>query len=300
MTEPVDPAAGIVTTVVIIIVLLAPLLITGAILLIVFATRRKEAARVAAMTPEERSARDARLAQERELREATAEYETGVKKADSAHRVAYQAYQVGITKAEQALAAANLIGRRELGRYNGRDAGILLYEDRLAWAPGGGTWTYFPLGPDVKTQVDSAGNIYSTERTTLTRMAAGGAILGKAGVVAGAAARKTNTHDSRELYLLVEGSEFSVVVSCAPDDGSKVRQLASQIVNAEHQAAALQAQRPLAVAEAEAALAAAKADVEAVNAAHAAVEAAKAANGRVEAARQSQSRALEEGTTASD
>jgi hypothetical protein len=298
MTEPVDPAAGTIATVVIIILLLTPLLIAGVILWIVLAGRRKEAARIAAMSPEERALRDARLAQERELREATAEYEAGVKRADSAHRVAYQAYQSGVAKAEQALAAANLIGRRELGRYNGRDSGILLYEDRLAWAPGGGTWTYYPLGPDVKTQVDTAGNIYSTERTTLTRMAAGGAILGKAGVVAGAAARKTNTHDSRELYLLVEASEFSVVVSCAPDDGSRVRQLASQIVNAGHQAAALQAQRPIAVGEAEAALAAAKADVEAVNAAHAAVEAAKSDNSRVEAARQS--RALEEGTTAAD
>lgn len=293
MTEPVDPAAGLVATVVIVVLLLTPLLIAGVILWIVLASRRKEAARIAAMTPEERASMDARLAQERELRDATVEYEAGVKRADSAHRAAYQAYQAGIAKAEQALAAANLIGRRELGRYNGRDAGILLYEDRLAWAPGGGTWTYYPLGPDVKAHVDSAGNIYSTERTTLTRMAAGGAILGKAGVVAGAAARKTNTHDSRELYLLVEGSEFSVLVTCLPDDGSKVRQLASQIVNAGHQVAALQAQRPIAVAEADAALAAAKADVDAVNAAHAAVEAAKSANSRLETARQS--RAIEEG-----
>lgn len=260
--------------VLLVLVLLTPLAIAGGLVWFFLARKRKEAARLEAMSPAER-----------ELHEATLEHAALVRNAEAAHRAVYDQYQASVAAAEQNLAAANQIGLRELGRYNGRDAGILLYENQIAWAPAGGQWSYFPLDASVTARADASGAVWSTERSTATRMIAGGVVLGGAGLVAGAAARKTQVNDGRELYLLVDAAEYSLVVTCMPDHGQYIRQLAAQITNAGKQAKALQEQRPLAVAAAQTALDAAKAATAEVNAVAATAEAARAGTGRIEAAR---------------
>lgn len=90
----------------------------------------------------------------------------------------------------------------------------------------------FSLNPSYQATVDTAGNLATSSRTTATRVVAGGLLFGPVGAIVGASAKKNRVHDTRELYLLVQGDAFSGIITCRPDDGPKVRQLAVAISNA--------------------------------------------------------------------
>lgn len=91
----------------------------------------------------------------------------------------------------------------------------------------------YSLTPGTKARVDTAGNLaaYSKSRSTVTRMAAGGMLLGPAGLVAGAAARKSKDRvkDVRELYVLIESEEWAETVRLDPDQGEAARRLVQQL-----------------------------------------------------------------------
>lgn len=80
----------------------------------------------------------------------------------------------------------------------------------------------FELQSGIQATVDSAGNISRTRRFTLTRTAAFG--LGTLFMP------KATKHDDRELYLLVESSEWAEVVKLDPKRRREAQQLAQQIV----------------------------------------------------------------------
>jgi hypothetical protein len=101
----------------------------------------------------------------------------------------------------------------------------------------------YPLRPGIRCEIDATGDVqrYATSRATLTRMAAEGMLLGKSGVAAGAAARKTSVHtvDSRQLYLIVTGPDWQEVVRIDPNYGPGARRFAAQMFSASQQAQAL-------------------------------------------------------------
>jgi hypothetical protein len=89
------------------------------------------------------------------------------------------------------------------------------------------------LTPNVKAQVDTAGNLveYATGRTTLTRMGVGAMIAGPLGLMVGMGAKKSgkNTRDVRELYIMIEGDDWADTLKLHPDEGQKARAFAQQV-----------------------------------------------------------------------
>jgi hypothetical protein len=102
-------------------------------------------------------------------------------------------------------------------------AGCILHEFVLI-TPGG----QVPLD-GVEASVDTAGNLSVTKRATLTRMAAGGLLLGGLGAVLSLGFQKKERQDTRELYLLLDAGAASVVVQADPDAGAEVRRFASAV-----------------------------------------------------------------------
>lgn len=64
----------------------------------------------------------------------------------------------------------------------------------------------------AEASVDTAGNLAVTRRVTVTRLVAGGVILGLL-------FKKAKKHDSRELYLVVETPEVVSSIKCDPNEG---------------------------------------------------------------------------------
>lgn len=97
-------------------------------------------------------------------------------------------------------------------------SGVALYDDYRVMTPEG----EHDITESTKATVDTAGNLSVTRRGTLTRFALlgfGPALLFK----------KKDVHDRRELYLLLEDSEWASVVACNPDEGLSARKLAQAI-----------------------------------------------------------------------
>jgi hypothetical protein len=90
-----------------------------------------------------------------------------------------------------------------------------------------------PLTPDVQARVNAAGSLaaYAKSRSTLTRMGAGGAMLGPVGMLIGANAKKSKDVkvDTRELYLLVEAETWAETVKLNPGKGKEARALGQAI-----------------------------------------------------------------------
>jgi hypothetical protein len=114
---------------------------------------------------------------------------------------------------------------------------------------------YRPLRPGIRAQVDATGDVhrYSTSRSTATRMLTGGALLGPAGVVAGAAARKTSVHtvDSRQLYITVTGPDWQDVVRIDPNLGPRARAFSAGVFTASEHWDQFEAQHRVRRAQAE-------------------------------------------------
>jgi len=81
----------------------------------------------------------------------------------------------------------------------------------------------------VEATVDTAGNLSETKRTTFTRLAVGGLVLGPLGAILALGFPKRRTVDNRELYLLLEAGTASCVLQVRPDDGGRVRAFAVQV-----------------------------------------------------------------------
>jgi hypothetical protein len=193
---------------------------------------------------------------EREHHDATVEYEAEATTAEKAHNAEEKARDIRLIAAGKALAVAEHMGNRRLGSYTGKNGRISLTETRITTPQG----TFF-LDATVNAIVDTAGK---------------------------PAAKK---HATRELYLLVEGSGFATLITCKPDDGQKVRQLAIAIRQAGMYSANVLAQRTQAVAIALAAVEAEQANTQALDFAATALGAARSNTARIDAAAEALSRA---------
>jgi hypothetical protein len=234
------------------------------------ARREKVRARIEAMTPEERERHDAVI-----------EYEADVKAAEKVHQVELKSRENRLKSAQKAVAAADDIGKRKLGSYRGKNGSVSVTGTHITTSQG-----RFSLDASVNAVVDTAGNLATSSRSTLTRVAAGGILFGPVGAIVGGVAKKNKLHDTRELYLLVEGAGFATLVTCNPDDGAKVRQFALTVKQAGMNAANVIEHRAQSVAAAQATLEAETANTQRVDATAAALEAVQKSTTRIEAADQ--------------
>jgi hypothetical protein len=134
------------------------------------------------------------------------------------------------------------------GQFVAEYRGVKLWELWVSTATGEGP----TLG--AKATCDAASNLVVTQRATLTRMAAGGLLLGPLGAVLSLGFQKKNVEDHRELYLLIEAPTFAGFVQCPPQDGAKARRFAMAINLAASTSEDVILKRPGQLAEVEAAL----------------------------------------------
>ncbi len=217
---------------------------------------------------------DAMSPEERELHEAEKEYKGNVRRANAELAKAKLSHTIKVANAERALKKANGQGRERVGSYIGKNgSSIELFQNRIVLSRQEHT---FESGP-VEATVDTAGNLAVTKRASAAKYL----VLGSDWA---SLFKKTEKHDSRELYLLVEGTDFAGLVECRPDDGPKVRQLAVAIKNTSRSYPSVQEARENAVSQAQRALEAVQKD-NAVEAATSGLEDAKSNTQRLDAAR---------------
>jgi hypothetical protein len=174
------------------------MLLAGAGVLLRNAVRRRKA--VGALAAEDRAHYDALKAARKELKGAQRTHAAKVREAEREVKKARTAEQLGSV------------------------GGHVLYDDRIQTPDG-----THPLTAEVSATVDTAGALATKSRSTLTRMAAGGVVLGPLGMLIGATAKKSSTLDKRELYLLVDGGEWASMAKLNPDHGEKARQFAQAL-----------------------------------------------------------------------
>lgn len=85
----------------------------------------------------------------------------------------------------------------------------------------------FRLHPEVRAEVQTAGDLAATRGRNIAAGLAGTAIFGPLGMLLGSA--KTEIRDLRELYLLVEGTGWAYGTNVNPTLGLQIRQFAQQI-----------------------------------------------------------------------
>lgn len=181
------------------------------------AIRRRQA--VGALTPEQRGHYDALRAARKQLGAAEREHNAGVRGIER---------QISTT---QKAAKLDNVG------------GHVLYDDRIQTPEG-----THPLGPAVTAMVDTAGNLATKSRSTLTRMGVGTLVAGPFGLVAGAVAKKSSKVDTRELYLLVDGGDWASMAQLNPDHGTQARRFAQAVNVAARQAESVTRNRAAEVA----------------------------------------------------
>lgn len=166
-----------------------------------------------------RSARGERVAAAQQARRAGRARRRELRDADRRVSTAERSRIARLTELEQQL--------RELGDPRGRrlaDFGGCVLHEFVLVTPGGEV-----VLDRVEASVDTAGNLSVTKRATLTRMAAGGFLLGGLGAVLSLGFQKKQQQDTRELYLLLDAGPASVVIQAVPDAGPEVRRFASQV-----------------------------------------------------------------------
>lgn len=170
----------------------------------------------------------------RELRRSTRDHDRAVADATTELTAAEAAHRDRIAETTEQLRLLR-DGRGELLTTYG---GVSLYE-RFIETPGGS-------GPliGITAAAASAGELVTSQRATLTRMAAGGLALGGLGAILSLGFQKRSVDDQRELYLMIEGPGVAHVATLDPDEGHRARQFAA-IVNAQALgAASAEAERP--------------------------------------------------------
>lgn len=174
-------------------------------------------------------------------------------------------------RVERAQAAVTEAGKsRKIG--GGVFGPVKLYDDRIT--VNGKTQS---LSSEVQATVDTAGNLSTTRRHTLTRFA----LLGPLSLFA----PKKTKHDDRELFLLVEGPDWAELVKCDVKQQGQTRSLAQAINVAARQVEQTRAERRQRVEVAQRALAEARADQAAIKSAEHGVRAAHSATSEIVAGR---------------
>jgi hypothetical protein len=187
----------------------------------------KEKRRVDSLSPAERAAHDAVMEAKRRYRDAVQEYRDRTRPAEKEYRREIASINSMIKSAQEQMDTAHATGRATLQTYRGKDGSVTLFEHQISV-----NGEKFHLDETISATVDTSGNLARTKRATLTRMTAGGLLLGPVGILAGGMIQKKKLHDDRELYLMVEGREFTALVTCYPDHGVTVRQFAARISQA--------------------------------------------------------------------
>ena len=249
--------------------IIAVVVVLAAIVAAVIIIRRRKQQRIDALSPAER-----------ELHDAQTEYNLAVKAAEKAHTAEVKARDKRLKAAQAAVSTANSLGSKNVASYRGKDGAVSYTE--LTITTNQGT---FPLGTDITAVADTAGNLATSSKTSLGRVAAGGFLLGPAGLILGGVAKKTTMHDTRELYLLIDAPDrFAALITCNPDDGQKVRQFAMGIKQAALNINTFAARREAAIASSTQTLELEQGNLTSLNQAAAALEAARNNSGRVDAA----------------
>ncbi|MEX1164622.1 MAG: hypothetical protein WEB03_13700 [Nitriliruptor sp.] len=155
----------------------------------------------------------------RGLRQVQAEYTTAIKVAERDIKKASKSYQRQIDVAQKQLKALQDPRGKKLAAFQKHT----LYEHAIVTPNGESNLE------GVRAEVDTAGNLTTKSRSTLTRMAAGGVLLGGLGSILSMGLKKTKEIDKRELYLLVDAPSAPSVVQCPPDDGLKAREFAAKV-----------------------------------------------------------------------
>lgn len=147
--------------------------------------------------------------------------------------------------AQNDVAQAEAMGRNRVAKFRGRDGSVEAFENVLVVGD-----KTFQMETSVRATVDASGNFFRHSRSTLTRMAAGGMLFGPVGVLAGGMVKKAKTHDTRELYLLIEGDEFAAVITCDPNYGPSAQHAAAAINQAAKTSNGLEERRAAGIASA--------------------------------------------------
>lgn len=171
------------------------------------------------VSPEEQERRTAVKEVERRLKDASKQYESRVKTSQKTVEETEKDHAKRIKQIEKRIEAA------EASKKLGSLAKVTLFDDRITTPEGTST-----LSADVRADCDTAGNLERSSRVTATRLLTVG--------IFAFAFKKKKTHDSRELYLVVETPDFMSVQPVDPDKGPQARKFAAQIVNQAKQAAA--------------------------------------------------------------
>jgi hypothetical protein len=192
------------------IVVLLIALASGSFLLI---KRRRDASGISQELRSE--LRDAK----RQLRRARTEHSTAVKAAEQDLKKNTKSYERQVDAAQKQLDGLQDARGKKLASFQKHT----LFEHVIVTPNGDSALV------GVRAEVDTAGNLTTKSRSTLTRMAAGGLVLGPLGSILSLGLKKTKEIDKRELYLLIDAPSASSVVQCPPDDGLKARQFATAV-----------------------------------------------------------------------
>jgi type II secretory pathway pseudopilin PulG len=155
----------------------------------------------------------------RQVRQVKADHSTAIKAAQRGLKKAEQSYEQQIDAAQKRLVALQEPRGRKLATFQKHT----LYEHAIVTTNGEANLD------GVHAEVDTAGNLTTKSRATLTRMAAGGLLLGPLGSILSLGLQKTKEIDKRELYLLIVAANASSVVQCPPDEGLKAREFAMKV-----------------------------------------------------------------------
>lgn len=86
-------------------------------------------------------------------------------------------------------------------------------------------WVSRPTGEghvaEARATCDTASNMVVSQRATLTRIAAGGLLLGPLGAILSLGFQKKKMEGYRELYVLIESLSWAGLVECPPDEGAE-------------------------------------------------------------------------------
>lgn len=159
------------------------------------------------------------------------QYNAHVAAAEKLVKKENKTYRSRVSEFERKLSEANNYGNEILSTISGKEGKfeVTAFELKL---PNGS----YKLDGHITGYVDVAGNIATKSRSTLTRTVGGGLVFGPIGALIGATARKSTTEDYRELYLLLEGSDFAAALTLDPDKGQEARQFLQSVLNSDKNA----------------------------------------------------------------
>lgn len=118
------------------------------------------------------------------------------------------------------------LGTLRTSEFLGFAGGVLLFADRVVVTGG----AVHLMDEHVRASVESAGELVSSSRPTLTRMAAGSVIPGSA-LLVGMALPKTTKRDNRSMYFVVESPDWIHTANLDPSvtDEAEMRVLAAAV-----------------------------------------------------------------------